>query len=240
MNNLLTEHDLDNLSVETIVMLIQNSSKGIINCSKVQVELFWEVLYKKTENSIYDTFHKEVIFDEWKRNESIKEEIITILRTGWVKAVYKYDITKDKTKKYFVAFAQYLMHQEYVNCYGKRHTKEKNGVSIKEVFINSVVVYKGDIKDSSRKELIEAIEVDKNGNKDYDNIEVSDMLKQKMDILKKYYPMSYEMIIKYVFEEMSQQEIADEYNIKQSCVSRHIKKGKNFLREIISEDELYA
>lgn len=237
---ILNEEILNELSVETLVMLIQNSNKNLFKCSDIQKNLFWEALYKKTENSIYDTFQKEVIFVEWKRNKLIKEDIITILRTGWVKAVLKYDITKDNTKSCFVPFAQRLMHQEYVTCYGKRHMKDKDGVSVKEIFINNVVVNNtGDGSENLQKRCIESIEVDENSTKDYDFVEINDMLKQKMNILKNYYPKSYDMIVMYLFEEKTQNKIAEIYNTKQSCVSRNIKKGIRFLQEIISEDELY-
>lgn len=240
MTILLTEEILNNLSVETIVMLIQNNKKGSFNCSKVQKDLFWKVAYEKTQNCIYDTFHKDVLFDEWKTNQWIKEDILAILRTGWVKAVLKYDITKDNTKSCFVPFAQRLMHQDYVNSFGKRHTKEKTGVSVKEVFTNNVTVDGSNDSSNLKNECVNSIEVDENSCRNYHNIELHDMLSQKMNILKRYYPESYEMIIEYIFKERTQDDIAKERGMKQSCVSRHIRKGKNFLKELISEDELYV
>ena len=54
--------------------------------------------------------------------------------------------------------------------------------------------------------------------------EINKNVELKMNILKNYYPKSYDMIVMYLFEEKTQNKIAEIYNTKQSCVSRNIKK----------------
>ena len=66
------------------------------------------------------------------------------------------------------------------------------------------------------------------------------LIKQKLRLLKKYHPVSYEMIIDSFYKEKTQTQIAEKFNIKQASVSRYIKIGKNFLKDTISEKEKEA
>lgn len=232
---MIREEELKELTNEELVVLIQEAEKDS-DCNELQKNLYWEALYEKTKNTIYQTFHKNVNAEHKKD----MEDIITILKTGWVKAVFKYDITKDNTKSCFVPFAQHIMCQEYINSFAKRMTKDKMGKSVRETLISNVNVSKALIEENTenaKNGCMNNIIIDKHSNDLYNHIELKDLMDQKLNILKTYYPRSYEMIIENIYKERTQNDIANEYNIKQTSVSRHIKKGKTFLKQIITEDE---
>lgn len=229
------EEELNNMSNEELVLLIQESLKN--NCDEMQKNLYWETLYKKTERSIYNIYNRDV--KEEYRTAEMKDDIITILKTGWVRAVLKYDISKDNTKSCFVSFAQIVMYQEYINNFAKKITSKKIGKSVRATLINNIRVTKAaiDNTEKSKSRCADNVAFDKHSEESYDLIEVKDLMNQKLNLLKRYHPKSYEMIIENIYNERTQSDIANEYNIKQASVARHIKKGKSFLKNIITEEE---
>ena len=89
-------------------------------------------------------------------------------------------------------------------------------------------------------ETIDNILIDEYSEEMYNNLEVKELVDQKMKMLKKYHPVSYEMIIDSFYNRKTQTQIAEDFNIKQVSVSRYIKIGKNFLRDVISTNEKEA
>ena len=71
----------EQLSNEELVSIIQ---KG--NCA----DEYWCMLYKQTEESIYSVYHKKV-HAHYKAN--YKDDILSILKIGWAKAVKTFDNT---------------------------------------------------------------------------------------------------------------------------------------------------
>ena len=129
----------------------------------------------------------------------------------------------------------------YVN-FAKCRTAEKEGKSVRadclgclnNSFLNSQT------SDKALNETIDNILVDKPSEEIYHRFEVKMLIKQKLRLLKKYHPVSYEMIIDSFYKEKTQTQIAEKFNIKQASVSRYIKIGKNFLKDTISEKEKEA
>lgn len=232
------ENDLIKMSNEELVVLIQEANKDS-NCDELQKNLYWEALFKKTERAIYQIYNKDV---KTEYKVEMKDDIITILKTGWVKAVLKYDISRDNTKTCFVPFAQYVMYQEYVNNFAKKITSKKIGKSVNATLINNMHITKASIENTekAKNRCADNIATDKHSEELYDYIEIKDLMNQKLNMLKRYHPKSYEMIIENIFNERTQNDIADEYNIKQASVARYIKKGKSFLKQIITKEEKEA
>ena len=216
----------EQLSNEELVSIIQ---KG--NCA----DEYWCMLYKQTEESIYSVYHKKV-HAHYKAN--YKDDILSILKIGWAKAVKTFDNTKCK---WFVSWAMLLMEREYIN-FAKCRTAEKEGKSVRadclgclnNSFLNSQT------SDKALNETIDNILVDKPSEEMYHRFVVKMLIKQKLRLLKKYHPVSYEMIIDSFYKEKTQTQIAEKFNIKQASVSRYIKIGKNFLKDTISEKEREA
>lgn len=227
-------------SIEDLVLIIQDSEKHKEDYDEFDINTAWDLLYEKTKNAIFQVFHKNV--DAYYK-KTMKDDIMAILKTGWVKAVLKYNIDKDKTMTCFVPFAQLVMRQEYIITFKKRHTPYKNGVSVKEVLINNVNAAKAMITDNNEQKnkssIVEIIEIDEKASSDYETLELKMYVKEKLEILKKYYPSNYNMIIEYYFNEKTQHSIASQYNMTQSTISRLLKRGEKFLKMIMDEDELY-
>lgn len=209
---------------EQLVLLIQ----------KYNDARYWKLLYDRTKNTIHDVFHKEVkSFDKINK----KEEVYSVLKTGWVKSVNKYDIYKATAE--FHPFSSYLIHQEYILTMNKRFTKQKDGVSVKTIPLSTV---HSNNAESDREDIassnaaINLLE-DEESTLDIHRLELQELLDLKLNVLKTYYPMSYEMIKEYYYNDKSQIEIAEEYNIQQTSVSRHIRVGKRFLELRFTKDE---
>lgn len=217
----------EQLSNEELASLIQ---KGEGDTDK-----YWYMLYNQTKECIYNVYHKRV-HSYYKSN--YKEDILSILKIGWTKAVNTFDNTKCK---WFVSWAMLLMEREYIN-FAKRRTSEREGRSIRteclgclnNSFLNSQTNKK------ALNETIDNILIDEYSEEMYNNLEIKELVDQKMKMLKKYHPVSYEMIIDSFYNGRTQTQIAEDFNIKQVSVSRYIKIGKNFLRDVISTNEKEA
>ena len=85
----------EQLSNEELASLIQ---KGEGDTDK-----YWYMLYNQTKECIYNVYHKRV-HSYYKNN--YKEDILSILKIGWTKAVNTFDNTKCK---WFVSWAMLLM-----------------------------------------------------------------------------------------------------------------------------------
>lgn len=217
----------EQLSNEELASLIQ---KGEGDTDK-----YWYMLYNQTKECIYNVYHKRV-HSYYKNN--YKEDILSILKIGWTKAVNTFDNTKCK---WFVSWAMLLMEREYIN-FAKRRTSEREGRSIRSeclgCFNNSFL--NSQTNKRALNEAIDNILIDEYSEEAYNNLEVKELVDQKMKMLKKYHPVSYEMIIDSFYNGRTQTQIAEDFNIKQVSVSRYIKIGKNFLRDVISTNEKEA
>lgn len=207
----------EKLSNEELVSLIQKGGS---------TDKYWYMLYNQTKDCIYKVYHNKV-HNHYKSH--YKEDILSLLKTGWAKAVNTFDNEKCK---WFVSWAMLLMEREYIN-FAKCRNAKREGKSVRtdnlgclnNSFLNSQT------SDKALYETIDNILIDKHHEDIYHNLEVKMVLKQKMELLKKYHPVSYEMIVDSFFNEKTQTQIAQEFGMKQASVSRYIKIGKNFLRD---------
>lgn len=209
---------------EQLVLLIQ----------KYNDAKYWKLLYDRTKNTLHDVFHKEVkSFDKINK----KEEVYSVLKIGWVKSVNKYDIYKATAE--FHPFSSYLIHQEYILTMNKRFTEQKDGVSVKTIPLSTIHSNntESDKEDIANSNVAINLLEDEDSSLDIHRLELKELLDLKLNVLKTYYPMSYEMIKEYYYNEKSQIEIAEEYDIQQTSVSRHIRVGKRFLQLRFSKDE---
>lgn len=217
--------NIKELSNEELVVLINETN----------LDEYWMELLSRTEKSIHKTYHKHV---NSYYKDTMSEDIYTILKTGWVKAVKKYNPAKATAG--FVPFSMKLMEQEYVN-FAKRINKEKDGKSVKAELINSVntsdIAQKPNT-DSSINGCVVNIQVDTSD--DYNELETKDLLDNKFKMLQKYYPTSHKIIIDSIYNHKTQNEIAQELGIRQTSVSRYIKQAKDFLRQITTHEEYYS
>lgn len=215
------------LSNEELVNLIQEGDGD--------TDKYWYMLYNQTKDSIYRVYHN-VVHTYYKSN--YKDDILSILKVGWAKAVNTFN---NKKCKWFVSWAMLLMEREYIN-FAKRRTKIREGKSVKaeclgclnNSFLNSQT------SDKALNETIDNILIDRPSEEVYHKFEVEMLVQQKLKLLKKYHPVSYEMIVDSFYNEKTQTQIAQDFDIKQASVSRYIKIGKNFLKDIISKQEKEA
>lgn len=207
------QNNVNELTNEQLVLLIQKYNNPI----------YWEKLYENTEATIYDVFYKYVRpFDKINN----KEETLTVLKTGWANAIRKYDIYKATAN--FHPFCSYIVHQEYINQMNRRSTKEKDGVSVKTMPVSNMNFNESDEID--KMEAIDKLFEDVTSKEAYENFELKELIDLKLNVLKTYYPMSYLFIKEYYYNDKSQVELAEEYNIQQTSISRHIRRGLKFLK----------
>ena len=120
------------------------------------------------------------------------------------------------------------------NRIGRIYRENYQYKKIKEKLIGETINYFPNIN-----EIVDTL-IDEYSEEMYNNLEVKELVDQKMKMLKKYHPVSYEMIIDSFYNRKTQTQIAEDFNIKQVSVSRYIKIGKNFLRDVISTNEKEA
>lgn len=218
---------LDSLTNEELVDLIQIT----------KLDKYWMKLYEKTERCIFSVYHKKV--NNYYK-ETMKDDIISLLKIGWTKAVVKYDFSRATCG--FVGWASTLMEQEYISFAEKRNSF-REGSSVRAEFFNSVnssVIKNYVHEDKAKNECVANILEDKNSLDEFNKMEIENLINQKLLLLKKSYPMSYKIIIDNIFLYKTQNEIANNLGLKQTSVSRYMKLGKNFLKNTITETEKEA
>lgn len=220
-------NQLLNLTNEELVVKIQLTNE----------EKYWARLYEKTEACIFNIYHKKV---HKFYKETMKDDIISLLKTGWAKAVVKYDLSKATCG--FVAWASTLIEQEYVS-FAKKRTKLRDGSSVKTEYLESVHspnLFNNEHEDKALNGCISNILEDKDSQSEIMKLETNNLVNQKLMLLKKQYPISYKIIIDNIFLCKTQNEIANDFGLKQTSVSRYMKLGKNFLKQTITKEEKEA
>lgn len=217
-------NQLLNLTNEELIVKIQLTNE----------DKYWARLYEKTEACIFNIYHKKV---HKFYKETMKDDIISLLKIGWTKAVVKYDLSKATCG--FVAWASTIIEQEYVS-FAKKRTKLRDGSSIKAEYFESVHssnLFNNEHEDKALNGCVVNILEDKDSQNDFFELERNNLVDQKLLLLKKQYPISYKIIIDNIFLCKTQNEIANEFGLKQTSVSRYMKLGKTFLKQNITKDE---
>lgn len=219
--NELKQLELETFTIEELVQRVQDTND----------EEFWEELSKKTKGT-YPYVLKKYVHPYYK--ETMKEEILTILKQGWVKAVKSYNT--EKATSDFIPFCTFLMWQSYKQ-FARRINKEKIGNSVRDELMSNVTVDGYDNTDKMTQGCIENImkyEVE-----DYEQIETRDFIRDMLERLKDHDKLQYIIIKEHCINGVTQKALGEKYKMSQSAISRNIKKGLAFLKkEILAEQNI--
>lgn len=225
--------NLNELSCKEISTLIKQGRKDVLISltNEKLVELiqegyteFWDYLYKKTEKGIHKVYH-EKINEYYKTNMS--EDIYSVLKYGWTKAVLTYD--KNKATAEFIAYASFLMNQQYV-MFARKIKEDRIGRSIRYELLEGVTT-ESSINDKEKTSLVQNIIEDKT--ETYDKYENIIILQDALNALKEEREDLYELVSLHYLQGIPQTQIADMQNHGQSYISRKIKQGVKFLQDYL-------
>lgn len=211
--------ELETFTIEELVQRIQETND----------EEFWKELSKKTKGT-YPYVLKKYVHPYYK--ETMKEEIMTILKQGWVKAVNAYD--REKATSEFIPFCTYLMWQSY-RQFARRINEDKIGNSVRDELMSNVTVDGYDNTEKMTQGCIENImkyEVE-----DYEQIETRDFIRDMLERLKEHDELQYIIIKEHCMNGITQKDLGEKYKMSQSAISRNIKKGLAFLKKEITAEQ---
>lgn len=207
--------NLKDLTNEELVSMIQKTQGPIRDEA-------WATLWKKTEKSLWKVFHKHV--NDYYKN-TMKDDIAVILKTGWVKAVNTYD--EKKATGEFVAYASYLMLQQYVMFVRKREP-HRIGKSVRHELLDNVISEMSSNSEKTKDSLIQNILKD---NQDYSSlVENKILLQEALESLKEHKEDYYDLIMLHYIQGYPQTQIGQMYDYGQSYISRKIKEGIKYLQ----------
>lgn len=218
MNKELLNPNLKDLTNEELVKYIQTTNE---TC-------YWEELDNRTKR-VYNFILRKYVHSYYK--ETMLEDVTSLLKQGWVKAVLKYD--ENKATADFVPFCSKLMHQTYVQ-FARRMNEKKVGTSVRDCVLSSVIIDNDNVSDKMTQGCIDNImeyEV-----KEYEDIETKDFINSLLAKLKNHNELQYIIIKKHCIDGVTQRELGDELQMSQSAISRHIKKGLDFLKKRIQAE----
>jgi RNA polymerase sigma factor (sigma-70 family) len=203
------------------------SNEKLIDLIQAGYDEAWEVLYNKTKKSIHKVFHEHV--HGYYKN-TMDEDIYSILYFGWTKAVLTYN--REKATANFVAYASYLMQQQYI-MFVRKIKPDRIGKSVRYELLDSVIAEDPKRNTSVRQKdsLIQNILEDK---KDIYGIKENKiLLKEALLALKNEKEDLHELIVLHYLEGIPQTKIAEMYNHGQSYISRKIKQAIKFLQDYV-------
>lgn len=206
---------------EELVDLIQRTNESI----------YWDALHTKTKKLFHYVFHKHV---NSFYKENYKDEVYSVFKIGWVKAINTYNASKATSG--FVPYASEIMRQHY-EMFRRRIKEDRIGKSVRYDLFSGVSIDSEKNDDKMQNGCITNImkyECD-----DFHDIEIKDFIKEKLVLLEKEDPIQYLFIKKHYLEGISQKKLGELYNMNQSAISRKIRKGLNFLRNYIKKEDVY-
>lgn len=142
----------------------------------------------------------------------------------------------------FVAYASTIMYQHYVRLTRKQDKnhigRSVTTVSIEDVHSNTT----NEVSISAISKIKMRDNVYADNSSDISKYESREYIKEKLELLKSYDPIVYEVIVLRFYGQLSQLEIVakmstPEKKRNKTWVSRQIKKGKKFLKGEIPEEE---
>lgn len=191
-------------------------------------EYCWYLLEKKTKKLFHYAFNKYVN-DFYKEN--MKEDVYSVLKGGWIKAVKCYNPAK--THVGFVPFAAFIMRQHYV-MFARRRKKDRIGNSVRDELFSGTHI---DSQDNNEKMASGCItNILRYECEEFDTIEVKDYVKEKLALLLEEDELQHRFVKMHFIDGISQKKLGEKYNMSQSAVSRKIRKGLAFLRKEIQKD----
>ena len=205
--------ELKTLTNEELVKYIQLTNE----------ERYWKEIEKRTQK-VYSYALREYVHAYYK--ETMREDIISILKLGWVKAVKTYN--EEKATADFIAYCTFIMQQNYI-MFARRINEHKMGTSVRDEVMSSVVVDGHDNTDKMTHgcmEIIMKYEVE-----DFEQIGTKDFVRDMLERLKEHDKLQYLIIKKHCIEGITQKELGKKLKMSQSAISRNIKKGLQFLKK---------
>ncbi len=211
----------------------------VLLCQKYNEDIYWTALYNKTKNSIHfcinkyanDFYKAEYVNSIDKENT----ELFSKIRMGWLKAVNTYNIVKGNAG--FVAYASTLMYQHYVKL-TRQINQKHNGISVNAMYIESA--HSNSINEvantASKNKMTDAVCQDYE-EKDIILFEAKEFVKQKLQLLKEYDELMYDIVVLHYFKGLTQVEIAKKYERNKTWVSRQLRRAKQFMRSRITDDD---
>lgn len=215
MKQELLQLELDALTNEELVKCVQLTDK----------DYYWKEIEKRTQK-VYSYALREYVHAYYK--ETMREDILSILKLGWVKAVKTYN--EEKATADFIAYCTFIMQQNYI-MFARRINEHKIGTSVRDEVMSSVTVDGYDNTDKMTQGCMENImkyEVE-----DFEQIEIKDFIRDMLERLKAHDDLQYLIIKKHCIEGITQKELGETLKMSQSAISRNIKKGLQFLRKEI-------
>lgn len=205
---------------EEIVKLIQETDNAH----------YWDELNKRTEE-LYSAVLRDKVHPYYREN--MKEDILSVLKIGWIKAVKSYD--EKRATAEFIPYCSFLMEQNY-KMFARRINENKIGNSVRDEIMSCVTADGYSENEKMSQGCIDIIM--KYDCEDYDHIESSDFVKDMLERLKVHDKIQYIIIKKHCIEGMTQKDLGIMLNMSQSAISRHIKKGMKFLQKEIQFEEV--
>lgn len=240
ISKIVTDKELKNkieeYSLEQIVELLKTrnakiikaiSNEKLIDLIQAGYDEAWEILYNKTQKSIHKVFHDHV--HEYYKS-TMEEDMYSILHFGWTKAVLTYN--KEKATANFVAYASYLMQQQYI-MFVRKIKPDRIGKSVRYELLESIITEdpSKNYSDKQKESLIQNILEYK---KDiYGTKENLILLKDALAALKQEKEDLHELIVLHYLEGIPQTKIAEMHNHGQSYISRKIKQAIKFLQDYV-------
>lgn len=212
--------DLKEYSNETIVKRIQETDDPRL----------WDELDKRTKR-VFSSVMRDEVHPYYKEN--MRDDILSVLRIGWVKAVKTYDESKATAE--FVPYCSFIMWQNY-RMFARRITKEKVGNSVRDEPLSCVSADGYSDNEKMSQGCIDIIM--KHDCEEYKAIESKDFVNSLLEKLKEHDEVQYLIIKKHCIEGITQKELGQTLQMSQSYISRNIKKGMAFLKqELILEGQ---
>ena len=192
----------------------------------------WDVLWTKTKDTIYYVYHHKV-HEYYKVN--MPEDIMSVLNMGWFSAVKSYK--REKATGEFHCFAIFVIYQKY--CQFLRKIKpERIGKSVRTEFLQDIKLpVKPDLYDSNIEFfIVNLLNDDTGGRSEYEQIELKNYVETKLEQLNKVAPDSYKYICEVIYNDKNYTIISKEYNVSKEKVSRAVRAGYAYLKEICADD----
>lgn len=205
---------------------LSKSNEELVSLINVTDDVrLWDELDKRTQN-LYGWIMRRVVHPYYREN--MYDDIMSILKIGWVKAVKTFDINKATAG--FIPYCSFIMKQNYV-MFAEKITKEKIGQSVRDELFSSINI-DGYEEDDKLKEGCINIILQSDG-KEYDSVISNDYMERLLKKLEEHNKIQYITIKEHCIGGKTQRELGLMLNLSQSYISRNKKKGISFLKKEI-------
>ena len=191
----------------------------------------WSELWIKTKDTVYYVYHNKV-HEYYKIN--MLEDVMSALNMGWFSAVKSYN--REKATGKFHCFAIFVINQKY-HQFLRKIKPERIGKSVRTEFFQDLKLpVKPDLYDTNIDFFITNLLNDGSASDDYEQLELKCYVDNIMQQLKAVAPDSYNYICEVIYNNKPYTVISKEYNISKDKVSRAVRSGYEYLRQICAND----